>query len=614
MRKDEFEFNGHNSRDLGVIMGNVMLPLAPTMADQSVDIPAKYGNYYLGTDYTSREISIPITILAHHDQDKYNRILRNLTNAMITDRPDRNATEYDLCFGFDPDVHYRGHFSSIPTPTLIQNGVWDAQTTLVFTMSDPRGFMAPERIPLRLGQNNVNIKGTARADPIIQMEAKDTLHYAGAIINGEDLAAGPEDADEQNQAQTKWIQVVNDDMSSMATWTTESTAISPMTTASTRKIQGSLVADPSHTSIHPGWTAPNSKGKRHWDFGPYAGQIWQGPAARYRGLEKSLSDFQFNVRLHHHTFSGLHNGRAMGDIEFMGLDPNGKSFIRCAIKSQPGGHYPYVLLQVGNPGTHFEKPDDHVTIYNGKGPSKAFVNKTDKHFKILLSPAVKQKIPGKTKKVKIRKARKGHKAKYKTVRTKPKTIIKKKARYAKVVNAFETSALSDAWIDFHVERQNGEWAFSIVQMNLKTQQHETDGTRHLVLTKSSKQFKVPAAKCKSRGYNALLGGFGIFMLRHGISEDDGKIDYRKVYLAITNLTVYGRNDLPYEVTHPTEIAHKGQELIFNCETDQIRCGTQQIRPTFSTSFPKLNPGMNSIYVVAENDQAVPYLLYTPRTL
>lgn len=605
MERNEFEYRGQTSTAMGLLMGTVVLPIAPAMADQSVDIPAKYGNMYLGTDYTAKTINIPVTIQAYEDQDRFNTILRNLSNWLVTDQNSNrvDGTEYDLRFGFDPDIYYRGHFVNISTPTIINQGAWDADLTLTFQMSDPRAFSYEETIPLQMGHNSVNIKGTAMSDPIIQMQAKDTLHYAGATINGEDLATGPEDVDEQNQAETKWTQVVNDDMADRTlSWTTEADAIAPITTAGNYKISGSFGKAKHTTAMTLGLK------NNHWDYGPNAEGYWHGPMARYKGLSKSLTDFQFDVRLHHMNRTGKHNGRAMGDIEFLGLDSNGKSFIRCAIKSLKWGQPPYVLLQVGNPGTHFEKDDDHITLYHGSGVG--ITKKHDESWKITMTPAVKGK---KKVKVKTKKSGKKHKAK---VKTKTITYDKKRATYAHVHNYYQTSCLTDGWIDFHVERVNGEWAFSIVQMDLKTGKAYVDGRKHLVLPKN--HFTVQARKCKDRGYNTALGGFAVAMFKHDISEDLAKPpkDYYRTYLSITNLTVYEHTSIPYEVTHPTEIAHRGDCIEFNCETDQIRGGQRnvQLRPTFSTSFPKLRPGTNSIYVVAENDQANARLVYRPRYL
>lgn len=613
MERDEFELAGLNSwTDLKVKMGDVILPIAPQMSEQVVDIPAKFGNMYLGTDYTSKQIEIPVTIMARENQQLYLDITKGLASFLVSDRPDRNGQEYDLRFGFDPDVYYRGHVSQISKPTLFNKGVWDAQLTITFTLSDPRGFGPAETIPLQLGHNNVSIKGTAMSDPIIQMQAKDTLHYAGATINGEDLATGPEDVDEQNQAETKWVQVVNDDMGDRTrSWSTDADAIAPITTAGTYSASGQFGRGktPTTMTVNTKRVKVNGKDKWHYDFGPNHKGYWHGPMGRYKGLSKSLTDFQFDVRLHHKTYSGKHNGRAMGDVEFLGLDSNGKSFIRCAIKSLKWGQPPYVLLQVGRPGTKFEKSDDHITLYHGSGVGVS--KKKDWAYTVPMTKAVKGK-----KKIKIKVKRKRGKSRKPRVKTKTITYDKKKATYAKVHNYQQTSCLSDGWVDFHVERVNGEWAFSIVQMDLKTGKAYVDGRKHLVLTKN--HFTAQARKCKDRGYNTALGGFGVCMFKYDISEDFANpvIDYKRNYLSITNLVVYEHNEVPYEVTHPTEIAHRGDCIEFNCETDQIRGGSRnsQLRPTFSTSFPKLVPGTNSIYVVAENDQATARLIYRPRYL
>ena len=70
LNQDDFEYAGLNSRDdLQVEMGNVVLPSAPAMAEQVTDIPAMYGNQFNGTDFTSRTISIPVSIYCADNQD-----------------------------------------------------------------------------------------------------------------------------------------------------------------------------------------------------------------------------------------------------------------------------------------------------------------------------------------------------------------------------------------------------------------------------------------------------------------------------------------------------------------------------------------------------------------
>ncbi|WP_262342683.1 distal tail protein Dit [Lactiplantibacillus plantarum] len=109
LNKNDFEYAGLNSRDdLQAIMGAVTLPSAPAMAEQATDIPAMYGNQFNGMDYTSRTISIPITIIARGSQDKYNQIMHNLSGLLLSDDPSDNGKEYPLVFGFEPKVTYWG--------------------------------------------------------------------------------------------------------------------------------------------------------------------------------------------------------------------------------------------------------------------------------------------------------------------------------------------------------------------------------------------------------------------------------------------------------------------------------------------------------------------------
>lgn len=138
LQRDDFEYAGLNSRDdLQVEMGNVVLPSAPAMAEQVTDIPAMYGNQFNGTNFTSRTISIPVSIYCADNQDAFNQVMHNLSGLLLSDDPSDNGKEYPLVFGFEPKVTYWGHITSISDPTPINPGMYDMTLTITFVQSDP---------------------------------------------------------------------------------------------------------------------------------------------------------------------------------------------------------------------------------------------------------------------------------------------------------------------------------------------------------------------------------------------------------------------------------------------------------------------------------------------
>ncbi|MDG6770311.1 distal tail protein Dit, partial [Lactiplantibacillus plantarum] len=193
LNKNDFEYAGLNSRDdLQAIMGAVTLPSAPAMAEQATDIPAMYGNQFNGMDYTSRTISIPITIIARGSQDKYNQIMHNLSGLLLSDDPSDNGKEYPLVFGFEPKVTYWGHITAISDPQFINQGTWDATLTITFVQSDPRATLPQVEKPLNNGLNTITVDGTARTEPVIQVIPKRDLKYIGFSLNGGQFGLGPE--------------------------------------------------------------------------------------------------------------------------------------------------------------------------------------------------------------------------------------------------------------------------------------------------------------------------------------------------------------------------------------------------------------------------------------
>ncbi|WP_225351963.1 distal tail protein Dit [Secundilactobacillus similis] len=131
--------DGFNSfKDLEILVNHVSKPIAPTITESFQDVPGRYGGVFLGNSYGEKEIDIPITIMAS-SRDEYNRKMDNLSKALINTHDDAD-TQYPLRFNDQPEVVYYGHFTAIPTPTFINEGVQDCTLRLPLCWLTHGGF------------------------------------------------------------------------------------------------------------------------------------------------------------------------------------------------------------------------------------------------------------------------------------------------------------------------------------------------------------------------------------------------------------------------------------------------------------------------------------------
>ncbi|WP_076637111.1 distal tail protein Dit [Lactiplantibacillus plantarum] len=588
LERDDFEYAGLNSQDdLQVEMGNVVLPSAPEMAEQATDIPAMYGNQFNGTDFTSRTISIPVSIYCADNQANFIQIMHNLSGLLLSDDPSVNGEEYPLIFGFEPDVTYWGHITAISDPSPINEGMYDMTLTITFVQSDPRATMPQVETALTNGLNTITVDGTARTEPVIQVVPKRALKYIGFTLNGGQFGLGPEDPDDQDTAVAPYTEVVDDPMGSMALWSDDASVISSM------KINGKYVyqgASQIKTETGVMMVALSSGKKNYGTMPTTTDDTWYGPAYRYTGMTNSLTDWRIRTGVHHIKYSGTHNGRAIGQVAVLLLDANGETIGRFGIVDHGSGARPEAFLQLTEPGGTFTTGDGiHKDIYYGYGPSKAFTNKAD--AKIKIKTGTSTKTVTKTSKSKSGKVTK-------------KSVKETVTNYANVVNKEETDALSSAWIMLDMTKIGQTYTWSITQYNTSTGQPYTDTNKYLIVHGTY----VDTGK----KYDTALGGIGSVMLKKPITEDIEKVAYINPFLSITNLQIWQANSVP--TTTPTYVATANAEIVMDCEEDQVTVDGALVSPVWSTDFPKLKPGVNSLTLTGDIDDAQITLKYLPRIL
>lgn len=566
LNKNDFEYAGLNSRDdLQAIMGAVTLPSAPAMAEQATDIPAMYGNQFNGMDYTSRTISIPITIIARGSQDKYNQIMHNLSGLLLSDDPSDNGKEYPLVFGFEPKVTYWGHVTAISDPQFINQGAWDATLTITFVQSDPRATLPQVEKPLNSGLNTITVSGTARTAPVIQVVPKRPLKYIGFNLNGGQFGLGPETPNDQANAIQPDVHVIDDPIASMAMWTNDPNAISGIKTDGSYNYQGSAEINADTTVMRVAYV---NGGK---DFGKMpTNQLdgtWLGPTYRYTGMTNALTNYRVRAGLHHMKYWGTHNFRAMGKAQFSLLDASGNTIGRFVIGDHMQGGQTYVALQLCKPGSTFDD-DNHQTLYWGYGPSGAF-RKYTTHYSDLVNKS---------------------------------SLVHSK--YVTVVNREEVDCLTNAWVFMDLTKAGNVYTWELHQYSLYDGQPYRNTNHYLIA--SGRWVDT------NNEYESALGGFGQTFLKQPITEDIDNVQYMAPYMTLTDLQVWQHNQP--QPNEPTYIANAGEEIVMDCETDTVTVNGRLVSPVWSTDYPQLKPGVNGLTMVGDLSDAQMTLKYLPKLL
>lgn len=566
LKRDDFEYAGLNSRDdLQVEMGNVVLPSAPAMAEQVTDIPAMYGNKFNGTDFTSRTISIPVSIYCADNQDRFNQVMHKLSGLLLSDNPSDNGKEYPLVFGFEPKVTYWGHITAISEPAPINTGMYDMTLTITFMQSDPRATLPQVEKPLNNGLNTITVDGTARTAPVIQVVPKRPLKYIGFNLNGGQFGLGPETPNDQANAVQPDIHVINDPIASMAMWTNDANAISGIKTDGHYNYQGSAEINADTTVMRVAYV---NGGK---DFGKMpTNQLdgtWLGPTYRYTGMTNSLTNYRVRAGLHHMKYWGTHNFRAMGKAQFSLLDASGNTIGRFVIGDHMQGGKTYVTLQLCKPGSTFDD-DNHQTLYWGYGPSGGFKNYRDRYSHLVNKSSLVHR------------------------------------KYVTVVNRQERDCLTNAWVFMDLTKAGNVYTWELHQYSLYDGQPYRNTNRYLIA--SGRWVDT------NNEYESALGGFGQTFLKQPITEDIDKVLYMAPYMTLTDLQVWQHNQP--QPNEPTYIANAGEEIVMDCETDTVTVNGRLVSPVWSTDYPQLKPGVNGLTMVGDLADAKMTLKYLPKLL
>ncbi|MGO1442592.1 MAG: hypothetical protein ACTHWD_00165 [Lactobacillus delbrueckii] len=620
-----FIYNGVSSANYGVKCTKFAMPIAPTMNVVSESIPGAYGNYFEGINYTSKSFTFKVYLDTNGSRERMQEITDQMAEYLILYDEDNPAREYELEFGFWPDRFWLGHFSSIGQPTLLNNS-WFATVDLTFECSKPYTFLNRETITLdgaTTGKEiNIDLKGNAPTPVDIQIESTKDAKYVGVVVNGSGIFALGEDRSElQDKIVAEWQEELSDvgdaTSGSFTNWNLNPTSASNIkwgqrlapVMGGANAINASGMSIGVGTKEKTGYNpAKDKKGSTSkytvMNYGTDAqeakgttGTPWYGPIMITKGFDGgALDDFKVVFRLKHQKYAGPHNGRAMGDVELLFLDPNGNAFFRAGIKDQDSGAVPVLYTQIGKPGTDWIS-GDYVNIY---GPAKAFNIKNNRNIKVPVytgSKKVKKSVTI------IKKVR----GKKKKVTTKEDQTV---YYYKSELNTNNFSELSNAWVEWEVHKVGNVWRFWIYQL-------DKGGNRVKDYAKGKVHFKNTKYIDRGGNYSASLGSIAVGMFKHSIKEDTTNPPniYRNVDPSLTMLKAWRRNPNYDLANKPIPVAvPAGSVLDFDGENMQTTVNGTVVEEAWATDYPKLRPGNNKLVFVSDADLSMSktVISYNPR--
>lgn len=621
---DENGTGGFNSdKDLEVLVNHVSKPIAPTITESYQDVPGRYGGVFLGNSYGEKQIDIPITIYST-DRDDYNRIINNLSKALINTTDDAD-TQYPLRFNDQPDVVYYGHFTAIPTPTFINEGVQDCTTTLTFMLADPRGFLPQRDLKITSNEQIIIPAGNTPVQPVIHIIPKTDLYYFGYTLGDQYVAVGYHvddgstvtDADGNVTSLEPHQELqVHDPCNSMSTWFQAG-----QDTQEIKVYRGENDGKATATATAL-MVAKDSKGHYNWGtVGKH--KDFYGPVIIHQGIPKISNYWKVSMRFHH--IKRMANMRAMGKVEGYLLDSNGNVCGRMGITDYATGRYPRGYIQLGSSFNATKDKGNYLTLLYNEGGRKN--NGPTEHVKVQLTKTVKGKSTSKSKakaksarmyqatiqreafKLAAKKTSSKKKKKKSTKKvTKKKSGGKKKSTKvskpkvktkSKTINTYVTEisyknsdAYSNFFGEFSLERQKktiggkvyDNWVAEINEYNPKT------GVAYSINTANTVHIHTEKLD-KSGKFGFALANVAATFMKHDIKEDLVKpaVGYYSDFETLTDLKIYTSDgsDDPDDIPHV--IAHAGEEIIIDSADNTVTVAGRNVDKYVSwlSTFPSI---------------------------
>lgn len=587
---DENGTGGFNSdKDLEVLVNHVSKPIAPTITESFQDVPGRYGGVFLGNSYGEKQIDIPITMYPT-DRDDYNRILNNLSRALINTHDDAD-TQYPLRFNDQPDVVYYGHFTAIPTPTFLNEGVQDCTTTLTFMLADPRGFLPQRDINITSNDQIISPAGNTTVQPVIHIIPKTDLYYFGYTLGDQYAAVGYHvddgstvtDANGHITSLTPHQELqVHDPCNSMSTWFQAGQGTQEIKVYRGEN-DGKATATASSLMV-----AKDSKGHYNWGTtGKH--KDFYGPVIIHQGIPKISNYWKVSMRFHH--VKRMKNMRAMGKVEGYLLDANGNVCGRMGIDDYAHGRYPRGYIQLGSSFNATKDRGNYLTLLYNEGGRK--VNGQNHHdIKVHLTKKVTVKTISKAKK-KATKKKSGGKHKSTKV-SKPKVRTKSKTikTYVMETTYMNKDAYSDFFGEFSLERQKKTIGGKVYD-NWVAEINEWDPVRGVAYSpNNTNRVHIHTEKLdKSGKFGFALANVAATFMKHDIKEDLVKppVGYYSDFETLTDLKIYTSDgsDDPDDIPHV--IAHAGEEIIIDSADNTVTVNGRNVDKYVSwlSTFPSI---------------------------
>lgn len=610
-----FTLNGYHSlRDMGIVMGTVIKPIAPSISPVMEDIPGAVGQYFEGYNIGTKQIQIPYFFISHEDQDRVNKEIEKLAGILI---PMTNQ-EVPLVFDDEPNKTWMVHFVEIANPNLTEQGSWDFDGSITLEMSKPWAYLPREHLyTANLPSDKrvqLNVSGNMETPVDIQIIPKHSAKHVGVLLNDGAgvFAIGEDRAELQDTIVAQWQETLSDTgdatSGSFTNWLQNPTSVSNLkwgqklapVLGGANAINSTGKSIGVGTKLKTGYNPSKDKvGKTNkytvLNYGTDSqeaigttGTAWYGPIMVTKGFDGgALADFKVIFRLRHMKYKGPHNGRAMGDVEVLFLDPEGNAFFRAGIKDQDSGAVPVLYTQIGKPGTDWLS-GNYQNIY----VAKSFNIKDGKNYEAKV-------LNGK-----------------KNITT-IKVVKKKKVKKTKLVNLYSsmandnnTSELSDCWIEWEVHKVGTTWSFWIYQL-------DSAGNRVSDQAKGKVHFKQAKYVDRTGSASASLGSIAVGMFKHSIKEDTVNPPeiYRNVHPSLTMLKAYRRNPAYDSTSKPLAYAiASGEVLDFDGEKWKTTVNGTVVEEAWVTNYPKLHPGQNTLTFISDADlsDAIVDIQYNPR--
>jgi predicted phage tail component-like protein len=208
-----FVFRGKHSSEYGIIVNKVHPSLIAPLTPKLVSVPSRAGAHYFGKEMGVREFRVDITIVGTSQSDLFTKA-RDIAQWLYNDENE----ESELIFDQEPDKSY---FAFLSGDTNLESLVTIGQTTLQFICPDPYAYGPEVETPAyTYSPMFLTVGGKEPTYPIYHVKFIYPSSYF-AITNKENyIHIGRHSIDLTVKANQKMI---NDGMSTTATWTPHAT-------------------------------------------------------------------------------------------------------------------------------------------------------------------------------------------------------------------------------------------------------------------------------------------------------------------------------------------------------------------------------------------------------